>query len=181
MKNKTENKLRGVKAFSRILTLPCVLSAGDVKQCHYPFPPFPVLQLSKSSSHIQKLTTTNSSSLRALAVLFPFSHSYSHFFPHPLPSPTHTTVAMSLFQCALAVAAACLVSGVSADKEEFPLVWVCLGITIVGVIVALYVAYRRPDELHLPGSTVMTAQETEGAEEGLDGYDNARKGYENSV
>nr|AGN32917.1 hypothetical protein [Trypanosoma rangeli] len=47
------------------------------------------------------------------------------------------------------------------DEKEFPLVWVCLGITVVGVAIALYVAYRRPDELHLPGSTVMVATESE--------------------
>ncbi|KEG13839.1 hypothetical protein DQ04_00761190 [Trypanosoma grayi] len=47
------------------------------------------------------------------------------------------------------------------DSKEFPLVWVCLGITVVGVALALYVAYRRPDEFHLPGSTVMVATETE--------------------
>lgn len=52
----------------------------------------------------------------------------------------------------------------AASKKEFPLVWVCLGITIVGVIVAMYVAYRRPDELELPGSVVMTMQESEAAD-----------------
>ncbi|KAH9599660.1 hypothetical protein LSM04_009326 [Trypanosoma melophagium] len=50
--------------------------------------------------------------------------------------------------------------GSSSDKE-FPLVWVCLGITVVGVMIALYVAYRRPDELHLPGTTVMVSTESE--------------------
>ncbi|EPY27013.1 hypothetical protein STCU_05965 [Strigomonas culicis] len=65
-----------------------------------------------------------------------------------------------------AMLAMALLSQVSASKEDFPLVWLCLGITIAGVIVALYVAYRRPDELHLPGSTVMTATENEPAELG---------------
>ncbi|EAN91388.1 hypothetical protein C3747_202g310c [Trypanosoma cruzi] len=46
-------------------------------------------------------------------------------------------------------------------KKEFPLVWVCLGVTVVGIGIALYVAYRRPDELHLPGSTVMVSKESE--------------------
>ncbi|CAD2213929.1 hypothetical protein AGDE_00129 [Angomonas deanei] len=68
---------------------------------------------------------------------------------------------MSVFQLVLLAVFAAL-SGVQASKEDFPLVWVCLGITVAGVIIALYVAYRRPDELHLPGSTVMTAQETDG-------------------
>ncbi|CCW65869.1 unnamed protein product [Phytomonas sp. EM1] len=49
----------------------------------------------------------------------------------------------------------------SAKKDEFPLVWICLGITVVGIIIALYVAYRRPDELHLPGMTAMTVKEQE--------------------
>ncbi|CCW71597.1 unnamed protein product [Phytomonas sp. Hart1] len=49
------------------------------------------------------------------------------------------------------LALSAFVGQVSAKKDEFPLVWVCLGITVVGIIIALYVAYRRPDELHLPG------------------------------
>ncbi|KAK7201927.1 hypothetical protein NESM_000260300 [Novymonas esmeraldas] len=66
---------------------------------------------------------------------------------------------MSAMQLLMVAVAACL-SLVSAAKEEFPLVWVCLGITVAGVIVALFVAYKRPDELHLPGSVVMTAVES---------------------
>ncbi|KPA78958.1 hypothetical protein ABB37_06023 [Leptomonas pyrrhocoris] len=69
---------------------------------------------------------------------------------------------MSAYQLLLVALAACL-SLVSASKEEFPLVWVCLGITVAGVIVALFVAYKRPAELHLPGSVVMTAVESEPA------------------
>ncbi|EAN79559.1 hypothetical protein, conserved [Trypanosoma brucei brucei TREU927] len=40
-----------------------------------------------------------------------------------------------------------------ATEKEFPLVWVCLGITVVGIGIALYVAHRRPDELHIPGAS----------------------------
>ncbi|GET91089.1 hypothetical protein, conserved [Leishmania tarentolae] len=68
---------------------------------------------------------------------------------------------MSLMQLAMVAMAACLSVAAAKSKEEFPLVWVCLGITVVGVIVALYVAYKRPDELHLPGSVVMTAMESD--------------------
>ncbi|GET91094.1 hypothetical protein, conserved [Leishmania tarentolae] len=71
------------------------------------------------------------------------------------------TKAMSLMQLAMVAMAACLSVAAAKSKEEFPLVWVCLGITVVGVIVALYVAYKRPDELHLPGSVVMTAMESD--------------------
>ncbi|KAL7701248.1 hypothetical protein N2W54_005631 [Lotmaria passim] len=69
---------------------------------------------------------------------------------------------MSALQLLTVALAACL-SVASADKSEFPLVWVCLGITVAGVIVALFVAYKRPAELHLPGSVVMTAVESEPA------------------
>lgn len=40
------------------------------------------------------------------------------------------------------------------------MVWVCLGASVVGIAIALYVAYIRPDELILPGSTVMTSHES---------------------
>lgn len=70
------------------------------------------------------------------------------------------------FVATLALIVAVLSANVASasSKDKFPLVWLCLGLTVVGIIIALYVAYRRPDELHLPGSTVMTAQETEGPE-----------------
>lgn len=35
-------------------------------------------------------------------------------------------------------------------SAEFPLVWVCLGLTVVGIAIALYVAYRRPMEPYSP-------------------------------
>lgn len=60
----------------------------------------------------------------------------------------------------------------TSDEKEFPLVWICLGITVVGVIIALYVAYRRPDELHLPGTNDMVSTETE---EGRGGNEPAKK------
>lgn len=69
---------------------------------------------------------------------------------------TYALVASTLFSVAQVVSAE---SG--KKKKEFPLVWVCLGITVVGIAIALYVAYRRPDELHLPGSTVMVSTEGE--------------------
>ncbi|CAM42532.1 conserved hypothetical protein [Leishmania braziliensis MHOM/BR/75/M2904] len=75
----------------------------------------------------------------------------------------HTRVfhsAMSAMQLLIVALAACVSLAAAKSKEEFPLVWVCLGITVVGVIVALFVAYKRPDELHLPGSVVMTAVES---------------------
>lgn len=68
---------------------------------------------------------------------------------------------MSAVQYLLLALAATLATTVSASKDEFPLVWVCLGITVVGVLVAMYVAYKRPEELHLPGSVVMTAVESQ--------------------
>ncbi|KAG5496918.1 hypothetical protein GH5_01429 [Leishmania sp. Ghana 2012 LV757] len=67
---------------------------------------------------------------------------------------------MSAMQLLMVALTACLSLAAAKSKEEFPLVWVCLGITVVGVIVALYIAYKRPDELHLPGSVVMTAVES---------------------
>ncbi|KAG5471977.1 hypothetical protein CUR178_02642 [Leishmania enriettii] len=67
---------------------------------------------------------------------------------------------MSAMQLLMVALTACLSLAAAKSKEEFPLVWVCLGITVVGVIVALYLAYKRPDELHLPGSVVMTAVES---------------------
>ncbi|CAJ1032740.1 hypothetical protein Q4I30_006263 [Leishmania utingensis] len=67
---------------------------------------------------------------------------------------------MSAMQLLIVALAACVSLAAAKSKEEFPLVWVCLGITVVGVIVALFVAYKRPDELHLPGSVVMTAVES---------------------
>ncbi|KAG5497564.1 hypothetical protein JKF63_03828 [Porcisia hertigi] len=70
---------------------------------------------------------------------------------------------MSAAQLLLAALAACLSVVSAKSKEEFPLVWVCLGITVVGVIAALFIAYKRPDELHLPGSVVMTAGESQAA------------------
>ncbi|KAG5496916.1 hypothetical protein GH5_01426 [Leishmania sp. Ghana 2012 LV757] len=67
---------------------------------------------------------------------------------------------MSAMQLLMVALTACLSLVAAKSKEEFPLVWVCLGITVVGVIAALYIAYKRPDELHLPGSVVMTAVES---------------------
>lgn len=55
---------------------------------------------------------------------------------------------MSRIQLTL-LAMAALVGAAHADGKEFPLVWVCLGITLAGIAVSLYVAYRRPDELHI--------------------------------
>nr|CCC95222.1 unnamed protein product [Trypanosoma congolense IL3000] len=52
-------------------------------------------------------------------------------------------------------------NGPECEVKEFPLVWVCLGITIVGIAIAMYVAYRRPDELQLPGSSDDGTETTE--------------------
>lgn len=31
-------------------------------------------------------------------------------------------------------------------KDKFPLIWLCVGLTAAGIIIAFYIAYRRPDE-----------------------------------
>lgn len=62
------------------------------------------------------------------------------------------------------VAMAAFISGAAAwdnVKEDFPLVWLCLGLTIIGFIIAGIVVYRRPEKLVLAGETVMTADERE--------------------
>ncbi|KAH8613065.1 hypothetical protein ERJ75_000825100 [Trypanosoma vivax] len=50
-------------------------------------------------------------------------------------------------------------SASKSKKEEFPLLWVCLGVTLVGVAIALYIAHRRPEEFHLPGAVDAAAEE----------------------
>lgn len=35
-------------------------------------------------------------------------------------------------------------------SAEFPLVWICIGLTVVGIAIAMYVAYRRPMEPYSP-------------------------------
>ncbi|KAK7201911.1 hypothetical protein NESM_000258700 [Novymonas esmeraldas] len=66
---------------------------------------------------------------------------------------------MSATQLLVVAVAACL-SLVSASKDEFPLVWICLGLTVAGAIVALLIAYMGPEELRLPGSVALTAVES---------------------
>lgn len=40
-------------------------------------------------------------------------------------------------------------------KNNFPLVWLCLGLTLIGVMLAFFVAYRRPEmEVLVPGSEI---------------------------
>lgn len=46
--------------------------------------------------------------------------------------------------------------------DDFPLIWVCVGLTVPGVIAVLVVAYRRPKKLLMPGRTEMVARESEG-------------------
>ncbi|EAN85415.1 hypothetical protein C3747_547g55c [Trypanosoma cruzi] len=76
---------------------------------------------------------------------------------------TYALIVSAFLAVANAVAAEDNQTSTKENKKEFPLVWVCLGVTIVGIGMALYIAYRRPDELHLPGSTVMVSTEMEEA------------------
>lgn len=52
------------------------------------------------------------------------------------------------------------------SKDDFPLVWVCLGITLVGVILAFFVAYRRPElEVPVPSREIEMNGSTESSSE----------------
>lgn len=48
------------------------------------------------------------------------------------------------------LAFAALAAFIGLASAEFPLVWLCLGLTVVGIAIALYVAYRRPMEPYSP-------------------------------
>lgn len=61
-----------------------------------------------------------------------------------------------LFVC-LILAASCA----RAADRNFPLVWVCIPITVVGVIIVFAIAMLRPAHIFLPGATVMVARESE--------------------
>ncbi|EPY25790.1 hypothetical protein AGDE_11696 [Angomonas deanei] len=54
---------------------------------------------------------------------------------------------------------ALLVAAEEKKEKEFPLVWLCLGISVPGAIAVLYAGYRRPETLQLEGMTVMQAVE----------------------
>lgn len=41
--------------------------------------------------------------------------------------------------------------------EHFPLVWICLAVSVVAVAIGTYVAWRRPQNPELPGRVMMTA------------------------
>lgn len=46
-------------------------------------------------------------------------------------------------------------------SAEFPLVWICLGLTMVGILIALYVAYRRPMEPYSPDTHIAEPMDEE--------------------
>lgn len=46
-------------------------------------------------------------------------------------------------------------------SAEFPLVWICIGLTVVGIAIAMYVAYRRPMEPYAPDSQTAEPMEEE--------------------
>eukprot|EP00796_Vickermania_ingenoplastis_P003632 gene3632-2567_t len=74
--------------------------------------------------------------------------------PPSYPPPTSLSLSPALptlmTACHLAVAALAAFVGLASAEKEFPLVWICLGLTAVGILIALYVAYRRPMEPYSP-------------------------------
>ncbi|CAD2213927.1 hypothetical protein ADEAN_000137100 [Angomonas deanei] len=48
------------------------------------------------------------------------------------------------------------------EKEEtFQLWWVCLIANVVATVILVYIAWRRPEEMKIPGSSVMSVKETD--------------------
>lgn len=60
----------------------------------------------------------------------------------------------------------------ASSKENFPLTWVCLGITVGGVILAFYIASRRPEEeVPIPQKEIKLASTPATESESFDGRD----------
>lgn len=58
----------------------------------------------------------------------------------------------------------------ASSKEDFPLTWVCLGITVGGIILAFYIAARRPEEeVPVPQKGIQVESNTESSAESFDG------------
>eukprot|EP00796_Vickermania_ingenoplastis_P003631 gene3631-2566_t len=101
-----------------------------------------------------------------LSCPLPLRFAFLHLFLLPLPCscalspsaflPPPTSLSLSpalptlMTACHLAVAALAAFVGLASAEKEFPLVWICLGLTAVGILIALYVAYRRPMEPYSP-------------------------------
>ncbi|EPY16439.1 hypothetical protein STCU_11267 [Strigomonas culicis] len=77
-----------------------------------------------------------------------------------------------LYVCAVALADADPTTTTevpATKKKEFPLIWLCIGITVPGSILGIVVGCLRPEHLELPGMTTMQAEEHEEDQKSLHG------------